>query len=793
MHIKPPSAPSPPRRDRVAVPRRLATAVLLGLLAGAATALCLGTPAYRASAIVQVPDAGSSTRVALVNGAIVGAVSKPVIARAAASLNGAGVAIPPADLAERLALAVGVPGTRATAPGDRLIGALSSSLIARPGAVAGTVEIAATLPRAEQASLVATGIAEAFVAEQDEVAAQARHRDDLAAAARFEVLRAAAAAAHARLSALGGDGAEPGATRAATDAAATDLAAAIARRDAIARIIASGSPPLGEGKAMPAAVDALQTIYLDQIRQLAKARETLGDRHTTVISLNEAVQRATAALTSEWRRLKVAADADVSAAQAREGAARVGGAKVDGIREAALADARGAVRRADAALARADAATADVVEAQPYRVIVRASAPTAAVGVPPLARLPLALLAGLVTAALGMRITRRVPPPARAAIEPVGEPVFRAVPAPVAAPVASPAAEVVAEVPAEVVAEVPAEVVAEVASEVVSEVPAEVPSEVASEVPAEPAADPVITLDASLELAELQAAIAALSTPSERTLDMPFLPPAPQLRDQDALRQAMRDVLPELAAIEPRHDAPPTVMVAANEIGVTTMEAALALGHVAADAGYRVLVVEGGRPRAELAIAADPKVDPILVDMAGGLRVALRAEGGVGVLFLAPCFKDGPRIASALARGGETPFVDDVADEFDLVVIDGGRAADCALEDWDADLAVRVARFASKRDDERFVATLQLPADALLGTMAGSTFVPKAVPAPAATEAQVPEDQPVDLAEPAPRIGSVSGLQPARFHQPSHVPSSQARPSPLQAPHFAARRRVGLR
>ena len=760
MHIEPPPAPSPPHRYRVAVPRRLATAALLALLAGTATALCLGTPAYRATAIVRVPDADPSTRVALVNGAIVGAVSKPVIARAAASLNGAGVALPPANLAERLALAVGVPGTRATGPGDRLIGALSSSLVAGPGPVAGTVEIAATLPRAEQASLVATGIAEAFVAEQDEIAAQARHRDDLAAAARFEVLRAAASAAHAKLSALGGDGAEPGATRAATDTATTDLASATARRDAIVRIIASGSPPLGEGKAMPAAVDALQTIYLDQIRQLAKARETLGDRHTTVVSLNEAVQRAAAALTSEWRRLKVAADADVAAAQARQDVARGGGPKVDGIREAALAEARGAVRRADAALARADAAIADVVEAQPYHVIVRASAPTTAVGLPPLARLPLTLLAGLVAAALGMRITRRVPPPAHAAIEPVGEPVFRTVPVPAAAPVAGPAAEV--------------------ASEVASEVPAEVP--------AEPAADPVITLDASVEIAELQAAIAALSTPSERTFDMPFLPPAPQLRDQDALRQAMRDILPELAAIEPRDGVPPTVMVAANEIGVTTMEAALAFGHVAADAGYRVLVVEGGRPRAELAIAADPKVDPILVDMAGGLRVALRAEGGGGVLFLAPCFKDGPRIASALARGGETPFVDDVADEFDLIVIDGGRAADCALEDWGADLAVRVARFASKRDDERFVATLKLTADALLGTMAGSTFVPKAVPAAAVTEADVTEDQPTDLAGPAAKVGSVSG-----FPQPFHAPSSQARPSPLQAPHFAARRRVGLR
>ncbi len=749
MHIEPPFAPLPPRRSRAAFPRRLATASLIGLLAAGATALCLGTPAYRATAIVQVPDAGSLTRLAMVNGAIVGVVSKPVMMRAATSLVGAGVPVPPADLSERLALAAGVPRTRATGREGRLVEALSSSVVARPGAVPGTVEVSATLPEAERASLVATSVAEAFVAEQDEVAAQAHHRDELAAAARFEVLRAAASTAHDKLSALGGEGSEPIATRPATDAA--DLAAAIARRDAIGRIIASGVPPLGEGKGVPAGVDALQAIYLDQVRQLAKARETLGERHTTVVSLKEAVQRTAAALTDEWRQLKVVADTDVKAAQARQDASRGGDRPVDGVRQAALVEARGAAQRADAALSRAEAAAADAVEARPYRVVVRASVPPAAAGVPPAARFPLALLAGLVAAALSTRIGRRVPPAARVAIEPVGEAVSRPEPVPDPVPVA------------------------------------------------DPIADLVVALDASVEIAALQAAIAALSTPSEKTLDMPFHPSAPRSRDQDALRQAMRDVLPELAAIDPRRDAPPIVMVAANEVGITTMDAALAIGHVAAAVGYRVLVVEGDRPRAELARAADPDIDPILVDMSGGLRVALRAEGGAGVFFLAPCFEDGPRIASALARNGGIPSVDDVADEFDLIVIDGGRAADCAAEAWGADLALRVARFASKRDDDRFVATLGLTSDAFLGTMAGTTFVPKAglADAPVA-EADVRSGRSAERAEPAVKLQPAAGHQPPRSRQPSHSQPAHPRPVPSQpsrsqAPRFAARRRVGLR
>ncbi len=820
MHIEPPSASPPSRQSRAASARRsphrhrarhLAGASLLALLVGATTAVSLGTVTYRATAIVQVPDAGFSTRLATVNGALVGAVSKPVMARAAASLVGAGVSVSPAGVGERLAMMIGAPGAAAPGPEDRLAGLLSSSVTVRPGAVPGTLEVSAAMSGAEQAALAATGVAEAFVAEQDVAAAQAHGREEAAAAARFEVLRNAAASAHAKLSALE----DPVVTSAATPAAATNpsvpLAAAIARRDAIARIVASGSPPLGEGKGMPAAVDALQTIYLDQVKQLAKARETLGDRHTTVISLNEAVQRAAAALTAEWHRLEVAADVDVSDVRARQGSAHQGtprtdvDARTDGIRQATLAEARGAARRADAALARAENAAADAVEAEPYRVIVRASAPQAASGVPPAARVPLDVLAGLAAAALFMRFARRAPRPAPAPVEASGEPlrapVHVSTHAPLRVPVRVPAPAPAGEPPRAKLREEP----------VLEAVPTHSPKFPPIK---PPLTKPSLTLDASVELAELQAAIADLTILPERTLDMPFHPPAPQPRDQDTLRQAMIDVLPGLAAIEPRPGALPTVMVAANEIGVTTMEAALALGHVAAGVGYRVLVIEGARPRADLATAADPDIDPILVDLAGGLRVALRAEGCAGVLFLAPCFKDGPRIASALARRGETPFVDELADEFDLIVIDGGRAADRAAAGWDiegggVDLAVRVARFASRRDDERFVATLDLTDDAFLGTVAGSTFVPKAAVSKApvskaaasnavqvapVAEAPAPEDRAAERARPPiamPRAAlgqQLPAQQLPRAYQPSH-----AQPAPSRVPHFTARRRVGLR
>ena len=102
-----------------------------------------------------------------------------------------------------------------------------------------------------------------------------------AAALRLARLQDSAIAAHRVLADLGGDVADPAATRAAS---AARVEALRARLDAIRAILAA-DPPLGAGRDVPPNIEALQTSYLDLTRQLAKARETLGDRHTTVIGL----------------------------------------------------------------------------------------------------------------------------------------------------------------------------------------------------------------------------------------------------------------------------------------------------------------------------------------------------------------------------------------------------------------------------------------------------------------------------------------------------------------------------
>ena len=219
--------------------------------------------------------------------------------------------------------------------------------------------------------------------------------------------------------------------------------------------------------------------------------------------------------------------------------------------------------------------------------------------------------------------------------------------------------------------------------------------------------------------------------------DMPMDTRSPaQRRDKDFdLVVTMARVLPSIEAVAAR-DEVPVVLVATNEPGVGTMESVLALGEAAAATGLRVLVVEGGRARPALAAAVEETARPALVEAFGELHIVLPAETGGGLLFLAPSFRDGARLAADLARAGDTLVADALADEFDLVVIDGDRAADAVALAHHADCVLRIGRFASPRDDDRFLATLGTPRSAFLGTVAATVavFVPRAAEAPRPTE-----------------------------------------------------------
>ena len=330
---------------------QVAIASLAALVSGGMAVAIPPASVYQATAIVAVDEPSAALRFAAARSAADFAVSKPVIARAAASLNGTVVSAPAPALAEKLEVASGLVG--AMGASARLAEALVPTVRANAGE--GLVEVQAQATDGLRAARVATALAEALVAEaESSVAADARRREAVTAA-RVETLRENARAAQVQLAALGGSALDPAETLATAGAATR---AAETRLSAVRSVIAAGSPPLGGGSELPQGVAALQQTYWDLKKQLDKASETLGERHTTVIALHDGVVRAAAALTAEWQRIERGAAGDVTVARSREAVLRKTALAADPVKRAAIDEARAAARLADAALARAIAAPA---------------------------------------------------------------------------------------------------------------------------------------------------------------------------------------------------------------------------------------------------------------------------------------------------------------------------------------------------------------------------------------------------------------------------------------------------
>ena len=395
-------AAAPAARPSGRSARRLAAGAF-GLLAGMAVYLNLPAAAFRTSAVIGT-DENAPMRLAMAQAATDAIASGPVLLRASASLIATAAPVPDADLAERAALTIGLDGSHATGREARLAQTLAKSIQAAPGDIAGTVAITATDADADHAASIATAVAEAFIVDRDEHAAETRRALETAARSRLEDLKASALAARRRFVDLGGTASDPAqalaAARARTDAAQGHL-------DAIRSILASGSPPMSDGKDVPSTIEALQNAYLDLTHQLATARETLGDRHMTVISLQDGVRRAAASLSAEWKRLARIATADFADARARETSLREANAPSDPTRRAALDDARIAVQLADAAVTRADAAVQDIPRELAFRLIERAPSPGVPEGFSKATRLLAAAIAGLASFGLVLMAPRR--------------------------------------------------------------------------------------------------------------------------------------------------------------------------------------------------------------------------------------------------------------------------------------------------------------------------------------------------------------------------------------------------
>lgn len=660
-------------------PSAVRRAFLATLLSGAVFAVVPGQ-SYRTEAIVAVGDAATPLRAAMAQAAARAAVSAPVVSQAAASLIDAHLAVPTPGWFEKLSVFARLDA--ATGRDARLADLLHAAVTAAPGQTPGLVSIVADWPDAAAAARIATAVAEALVAHEEADAAGARLHRQVEAAQRLEGLRAEAAAARKTFSALGGTDLDPART---TAQAAAQVAAAQGRVDVVRAILASGSPPVSERRDLPDHVAALQNAYLDQTQKLAGARETYGERHTVVIALTEGVKRAASALTAEWRRLAKVADAELAEARARESASRKAVSPSDGAKRAAIETARLAVLAADDALAAAERTHGETPsETASARLLAAAPIPGLASGLSLAARLALAGLAGLAAfLAARMWSARRGDAPVEidddratpSVPAPRAEPAFFTTPTQSEAPEASPPTPVVAPRPAPV------------------------------------------------------AAPRRVSPPASRPAPRR---PAVAAREACAITRESADaILDALGPAVPEGDVATLLLSTLGERRETT-RAALALADAAAERGLRVLVVEPAEAQESLAAHAELQADPILVDLFGTLRVALAAEGREGMVHVVPALRRGT-LAATLARETDVPLLDDLASDFDLVVVDGGRTQECGSLAALAHGVVRVARRAEDGDDAQFGALLGLDESADLGTLASSVFVPRpTAPAPSA-------------------------------------------------------------
>ena len=608
-------------------------------------------------------------RLALAQASREAVLANPVLLRASATLVAAHVAAPEPAVAERFAVMTGLAGSHATGRDARLAETLVSMVNAGPGQFPGTIDITASNPEADVAARMADAVAEAFVGDQDDRATESRHQREVAAETRLASTKEAAVQARARFTALGGVSVDPAQARASAAAA---TAAAQARLDVIRSIIASGSPPISDRRDVPDPIAAAQRTYLDLSAQLSKAHETLGDRHTTIITLREGVARAAAEVTAAWKRLDHAAHADLDAAREREANVRKADTPADAARRTGLEEARTALQSADQAVAIAEAARREIAEnVHVYKLIARAPIPAVTGGFSMTSRALLTALAGFATLALvvSLRRRRKAPP----------EPVM------VARSAEPPRAQKTTPLPF---------------------------------FDREPIVDEKEGDDAKYNDSPVRNKEPLRRLPERVAAKVAAVEPRPAIATS-GLREALREMLIRFETMDPHHGVP-TLMIGANDADAGTASLALTLSIAAAATGRRVLVVESDTRRTTLAASVQTDAEPVLVDVFGMLRIVLQAEAGNGLVHLAPAFDGGARLASTLARRGEAAMIDDLEAAFDLVVVDGGPYAD----EIPADAYLRVGRFTSRRDDERFIAAADVPAQTFLGTMIGAVFVP---------------------------------------------------------------------
>lgn len=337
--------------------------------AGAACFSVLPSQSYRTHADVEVLASAGPGPVTRIGSEAAHAAARVLLAQ--------GVSPPVPHLFDRLAVAAG--RAHATDGETRLATELLKDGWLVQAASGNRLELWSEARHARQATRFAEALAAGFAASENRIDASWRAARAKEAAERVRRLEAEAVAAHVRLETVEPVVAPPPQPR-VSSAQPAELRA---RLDMIRAILAAGGPPLSDRRDMPPSIEGLQNNYLDLQRQLLKARQTLGDRHITIITLQADLKKAAADLVAEWQRLKRITEAELKALRS-DGAAEARRAPLDN-------DAPSAERIAARRIAEiADQKLTEAVEAQlalagtqtAYRVAGAAVPPVLSGGLP---------------------------------------------------------------------------------------------------------------------------------------------------------------------------------------------------------------------------------------------------------------------------------------------------------------------------------------------------------------------------------------------------------------------------
>lgn len=459
------------------------------------------------------------------------------------------------------------------------------------------------------------------------------------------------------------------------------------RNDQVRRLMTAGRNIGGLPEALRSTVVEKFRIQLaDLTRQEANLRVTFGDRHPALVEVREQIKSSQAQLDAELKRVaegtyndlqsSIANEADVSRqlSELKKTTTTTNGSLV-ALRELDReVDANRAVY--ERFLRARESLRRDVGDPLMARIATPAVPPMKASSPRPLAALIAALAAGL-GAGLGTALTQEHRARHRAAaLAEAGARAAHERPDHMPSDFGPPRLEVPAAPPDPAMSE---PVVAVLAPRTIEPVPVVAVAAPAEEKPNAPASQMSAVRAPNDALADAIAVLPRLDygyRPSSRGVssaqNIEFLLEV-RNSERSEFSRAVKGLCDEIIG-EFSSDDVIKILVSSVEPGAGKSVLAANLAQAAAQAGERVLLIDANSEHPSVSALAPVSDPPSLIQLGGTVRLAYRLWTGAGSLHLIPLTPAEKRLTRRLVKDQETDYIEGIAGNFDLVIVDGPAA-----------------------------------------------------------------------------------------------------------------------